>query len=198
MIKEGLGEGMEFVIIISLTSLVASLLAFYSSVLRLPRIKFKVYRTPDDVQMDGCGSYHGISTAFTVVMPVMVMNKGAAPTILKDIKWTVVLPRCIECSMYMVPDFKDELKNSYFTFKPFESRVENVAIRFEIPGKDKGINSDEYIKAFNEVRTLTFNNNVKLEVQYKESKFFKMKLMKKTYDLSSLVEYGFKKLYASI
>ncbi len=189
---------MDFVIFISVISLVASLLAFYSSVLRLPRIKFKVYRTPDDVQMDGCGSYHGISTAFTVVMPVMVMNKGASATIVKDIKWTVIMPRCIECNMYMVPDFKEEMKNSYITFKPFESRVENIAIRFEIPGKEKGINSEEYIKAFNEVRALTFSNNVKLEVQYKESKFLKMKLIKKTYDLSSLVEFGFKKLYATL
>lgn len=189
---------MDFVIVISLTSLVASLLAFYSSVLRLPKIKFKVFRTPDDVQMEGCGSYHGISTAFTVVMPVMVMNKGAAATIVKDIKWTVVMPRCIECNLYMVPDFSDELKDSYYTFKPFESRVESVGIRFEIPGKEKGINSDEYIKAFNEVRSLTFSNNVKLELQYKESKFRRMKFIKKTYDLSSLVEFGFKKLYASI
>jgi hypothetical protein len=161
-------------------------------------IKFKVYRTSDDAQIDGGGSYHGISTAFTVVMPVMIMNKGAAPTIVKDIKWGIIMPRCIDYTMYTVPDFKDELKNGYYTLKPFESRVESIAIRFEIPGKEKGINSDEYIKAFNEVRALSFKNNIKLEVQYKESKLLKMKLIKKTYDISGLVEYGFKKLYASI
>jgi hypothetical protein len=189
---------MDFVIIISLISLTASLLAFYSSALRLPRVKFKVYRSPGDVQMDGYGSYHGISTAFTVVMPVMVMNKGASAAIIRDIKWTIVMPRCIECNLNMVPDFKDELKNNYYTFKPFESRVENIDIRFEIPGKEKGINSDEYIKAFNEVRTLSFKNNVKLELQYKESGLLKMRLIRKTYDISSLIEYGFKKLYSSI
>ncbi|MBP7177024.1 MAG: hypothetical protein KBA53_12525 [Thermoclostridium sp.] len=189
---------MEFVIIISLASLAASLLAFYSSSLRLPKVKFRVYRAPDDVKMDGCGSYHGISTAFTVEIPVMITNQGAAATIIKDIQWSVLMPRCIDYNMYMAPDFKDELKNNYYTFKPYESRVENIALRFEIPGKDKGINSDEYIKAFNEVRGMTFSNNVKLEVQYKESKLTKMKLIKKTYDISSLVEYGFKKLYASL
>ncbi|NLO40812.1 MAG: hypothetical protein GX115_15260 [Ruminiclostridium sp.] len=189
---------MELAIIISLTSLATSLLVLYSSSLKFPKIKFKVYRAPDDVQMDGCGSYHGVSTAFTVVIPVMITNQGASAAIIKDIQWTVLIPRCIDYSMYMVPDFKDEMKNNYYVFKPYESRVENVAIRFEIPGKEKGINSDEYIKAFNEVRGMSFSNNVKLEVQYKESKLSKMKLTKKTYDISGLVEHGFKKLYASI
>lgn len=186
---------MDEAIIISLTSLVISFLAFYFSILKRAKVKFKVFRRVEDVSFNGHGSYQGISSGFTVMIPVIAINKGANSAIVNDIKWRVIKPESINYKIYINSSFEDSVKNNYTTFKPYENRVANIEIHLEINGNGKGFNNEEFKKSYEEIKLLKFNNKVNLELQYKESKIHKMKSLRKTYDISDIVEHGFKRIY---